>query len=249
MNVCQVCGGPIHPLAGRCKHCKADLSTQRNAEAQARRRAATPIPAPLPAQPSSEPTKRPIDRAASQPAPMAGVYVQQPAGWKRRWPIAVGAIALVAISVSGGILIERARSGDKDKGDGVENKDDKDTSPELGGPQGNKNHTQPHASLGSAPDADRFYGKLVSTVCSRLNSCGMLNDFSKQACEEIARASTDPSASAKVKSGKCTYDKSAALACLTTVRKLKCDMTSANLMDWVNSAGKLSDCTSAFSCR
>lgn len=28
---CPLCGGPIHPIAGRCKHCKADLSALRGA--------------------------------------------------------------------------------------------------------------------------------------------------------------------------------------------------------------------------
>lgn len=38
---CPLCGGLIHPVAGRCKHCKQDLATMRTGRAAA----ATPLPA------------------------------------------------------------------------------------------------------------------------------------------------------------------------------------------------------------
>jgi hypothetical protein len=38
---CPLCGGLIHPIAGKCKHCKADLSSYRSA----RPAASTPLPA------------------------------------------------------------------------------------------------------------------------------------------------------------------------------------------------------------
>ncbi len=253
MNVCQVCGGSIHPLAGRCKHCKADLSKQRDAEARARRAAAaTPVPTTTPAS-SPQPAKAPTPRASSQPAPMPGGYHHQPAvGWRRRWPIAVAAVALVAISFSAGMLIERSRGGDKTKSDSdVENSADTPdaTNPKLGGPGGKKNSSQPQASLPTtAPAAEKFQGVVIATVCSRLHSCGMLNAFSKQMCEEMAAKASDPKAASKIQSGKCSYNKSAASACLASIKQLKCDMKSSNVMDWVDSAGKLVDCTSAYRC-
>src|SRR5215467_11037283 len=42
---CPLCGGLIHPIAGKCKHCKADLSAYR----AARPAANTPLPALHPA--------------------------------------------------------------------------------------------------------------------------------------------------------------------------------------------------------
>src|SRR5258706_3388072 len=38
---CPLCGGAIHPIAGRCKHCKEDLSAMRSG----RPAAAAPLPA------------------------------------------------------------------------------------------------------------------------------------------------------------------------------------------------------------
>jgi len=32
---CPLCGGPIHPVAGRCKHCKGDLAALRTGKPQA----------------------------------------------------------------------------------------------------------------------------------------------------------------------------------------------------------------------
>jgi len=150
------------------------------------------------------------------------------------------------------MLLERSSS-DKSKSDGeVEKSDDKPdaTSPKLGGPTGKKNSAQPQASLPTtAPAVDAFQGTVISTVCNRLHTCGMLNDFSKQMCEEMARNASDPTARSRVKKGQCTYNKSAATACLSTIKKLSCKVNSANVMAWVDSAGKLADCTSAFRCR
>jgi hypothetical protein len=42
-TVCPVCGGSIHPVAGRCKHCKADLVKLRE-----HGRAPSRLPAPGP---------------------------------------------------------------------------------------------------------------------------------------------------------------------------------------------------------
>lgn len=168
---------------------------------------------------------------------------QQPSAWRSRWPTIVAAVALVAISFSAGMLVERSRHGDtKD----VE-KATASATARLGGEDGNKNSAQANSSV--APAADAFQGVVISTVCKRLHSCGMLNSFSKQMCEEMAAKASDPTASARVKKGQCTYDKSAASACLASIQRLKCDMNSSNLMDWVDSAGKLNDCNSAFRCR
>lgn len=173
---------------------------------------------------------------------------QQPSTWRRRWPTIVGAVALVAISFSAGMLVERSRHEDPSSDKAMESQGE---TPKLGGADGNKNNAQPQASLGpsTVPAASAFQGVVISTVCRRLHSCGMLNDFSKQMCEEMAAKASDPTASARVQSGQCTYDKTAATACLASIKQLKCDMTSSNVMDWVDSAGKISDCTSALRCR
>lgn len=51
---CSLCGGLVHPIAGRCKHCKADLASARSARPQAAAilpPLANPVNAPAPAKP------------------------------------------------------------------------------------------------------------------------------------------------------------------------------------------------------
>lgn len=43
---CPACGGPVHAIAGRCKHCKADLLAWREQATQAARAARMGAPAP-----------------------------------------------------------------------------------------------------------------------------------------------------------------------------------------------------------
>ncbi len=66
---CPLCGGLIHPIAGRCKHCKADVGTHREARPPAS--AALPPLAPRAgADPSLGPA-RPLDSSAYR-GPAAG---------------------------------------------------------------------------------------------------------------------------------------------------------------------------------
>jgi len=75
---CPLCGGLIHPIAGRCKHCKQDLSELRGA----RPAAASALP-PLVAQPAAPvPVPAPVPATASNGhyAPQNGhnPYAPQP---------------------------------------------------------------------------------------------------------------------------------------------------------------------------
>lgn len=114
---CPACGGPVHPIAGRCKHCKTDLNRVREQQAQAMRAAGMGAPPPAamayapvaPAHPStagSGPTAAPhaAERAPTAP-PAQSPYAQgygtaMPSPWSRRWPLLVGGIAVVVIAVS-----------------------------------------------------------------------------------------------------------------------------------------------------
>jgi hypothetical protein len=80
---CPACGGAIHAIASRCKHCKAPLAAA-NAPASV---AAPPPPAPT----------------------VAAVVTTAPASWSGRWPLVVAAVALLAIGVSLGVLLEQWR--------------------------------------------------------------------------------------------------------------------------------------------
>ncbi|HTJ44608.1 MAG TPA: hypothetical protein VL463_21030 [Kofleriaceae bacterium] len=124
-TACPVCGGSIHPIAGKCKHCKTDLVKLRRQQQGA---AGTPPPARLPyggaiGQPARAPTAPvvPINgNAHSAPVPMpmpmpAPVIIAPPVAatdpyvmslptprgtWSRSWPIVVAVIAAAAIVVS-----------------------------------------------------------------------------------------------------------------------------------------------------
>jgi len=122
---CPLCGGLIHPIAGRCKHCKADLTTYH----AARPAANAPLPALFrapaahaghDARPAHavEPTvaHAPIAgaRDAAQPVlpprpTAAGHAVPSASGW-RSWPILVIIVATLAIVVAALLMVWPARA-------------------------------------------------------------------------------------------------------------------------------------------
>jgi hypothetical protein len=101
---CPQCGGLVHPIAGKCRHCKADLSSFRGA----RPAAASPLPAldTTPGKPevvNAAPVA--IAKEASQPVlpprptgQMAGQTAResQRSTWKS-WPMLVIILATIAI--------------------------------------------------------------------------------------------------------------------------------------------------------
>lgn len=125
---CPQCGGLIHPISGRCKHCKADLATARGARSSAPVQlpslSATPAPlpvqaaaaAPSPWAPPPKPAYSPVPVAGAVTAPLAGtdsqpvlpprVTARQMAvpeterAWWKSWPILVILVASVAIIVA-----------------------------------------------------------------------------------------------------------------------------------------------------
>jgi hypothetical protein len=108
---CPLCGGLVHPVAGRCKHCKQDLTALRSGRPHAAAQlpalvgasrgnghaAATPVP--IAAREESQPILPP--RPADQPA--AATEAGPPA-W-RRWPMLVMALAVVAIVIAVIVLL------------------------------------------------------------------------------------------------------------------------------------------------
>ena len=114
---CAQCGGLVHPIAGRCRHCKADLSAIRGARAAA----TAPLPAldPLSATPRvpvrpGEAASQPaapvvtIAKEASQPVlpprPTAGYQVPPESSWKS-WPMVVIVLATIAIVTAVVIMV------------------------------------------------------------------------------------------------------------------------------------------------
>jgi len=107
---CPQCGGLIHPIAGKCKHCKADLTSYR----AARPAANAPLPSlgqPAMGQPAmlgnGHPPDAPIAHAVPLPLAARTVLPQRPSGrartaqpatsaW-RSWPMVVIVVAMLAI--------------------------------------------------------------------------------------------------------------------------------------------------------
>jgi hypothetical protein len=110
---CPLCGGLVHPLAGKCKHCKAELAEARGARPQAaaalpalsaggpRRADGTPVPTPV---------KAIAAAAAAQPILPPRTTTRLPAtapksSLLRNWPVVVIILAGLAIAAAVVIMI------------------------------------------------------------------------------------------------------------------------------------------------
>ena len=130
---CPLCGGLIHPVAGRCKHCKEDLTSYRAGRPQAAaalpalngartantnttngvhgtngHAAATAVPVmPVATREASQPILPPRTTARSLP-------VQRPHSVWRSWPMLVIAVAVVAIVAAIVIMVMPQGSAKRD---------------------------------------------------------------------------------------------------------------------------------------
>ncbi len=126
---CPLCGGLIHPVAGRCKHCKEDLSSLRAGKPQA----ATPLPALNQAAPppqhlrvghveaaavagtnghaAAAPVAVPARADASQPilpprpTSQWRMKAQRPRSLAKNWPLIVIILAVLAIVAAVVIMV------------------------------------------------------------------------------------------------------------------------------------------------
>ncbi|MBL0220767.1 MAG: hypothetical protein IPQ07_43720 [Myxococcales bacterium] len=120
---CPQCGGLVHPIAGRCKHCKADLADARGARpaaaaalpalaggGSARPAIAKGDPTPIPVAPTPV---RAIAQAAAEAAPILPPRPtgrmqtpKQPGGsLLRNWPVLVIILAGLAIAAAVVIMV------------------------------------------------------------------------------------------------------------------------------------------------
>jgi hypothetical protein len=83
----------VHPVAGRCKHCRADLAALRAAAA-----AAMPTPAPI-----QTPMPIPTQVQAPMPAPTRPPVSAHPP----RWRLALAAALVLALSIASGVVAHR----------------------------------------------------------------------------------------------------------------------------------------------
>jgi hypothetical protein len=76
---CPLCGGLIHPIAGRCKHCKGDLRTLRSTRPAAAATLPALNPSPGPAPQANGHARGPTNGHASAPAPAPAASPSAPA--------------------------------------------------------------------------------------------------------------------------------------------------------------------------
>jgi hypothetical protein len=111
---CLECGEAVHPIAGRCKHCRADLTALRRAAQRAALAAERRAQAePLTAVPAAAPS--PLRRRAEGPHPAPGLAEHEPtlrvARQNRRFGRSsrawLGALAILLLSIASGIMAHR----------------------------------------------------------------------------------------------------------------------------------------------
>ncbi|HEY0992703.1 MAG TPA: hypothetical protein VGD80_36870 [Kofleriaceae bacterium] len=138
---CPLCGGLVHPIAGKCKHCKAELTGYQAARPAAStplpslHKSAAPAPAPTPSagnghgpQTNGHAAHAPIAAAIATaqeiqpvlpPRPTTRSHTAEPvaSAW-RSWPVLVIVLAMIAIVVAVVLMVwpaAAARAGDSGK--------------------------------------------------------------------------------------------------------------------------------------
>jgi hypothetical protein len=264
---CPACGGPVHPIAGRCKHCKTDLVKLREAYAQAQRSALMGVPQ-RPVAPPGAPQPPPgVQPPAPAPLPQATAAGYQaygaPAGspWVRRWPLIVGGAAVLVIAISLVVLFRgHSASADSPNTTGTSRSphpipDDMNTPQGPLGqnppPPGSPTDPNPHPDPGRphlpgqrpAPtDGASFAAAMVETLCSRISDCGVGDPGTRQMCSQMG-SMIDPGMPGG--SPQCTIDNSAVNACFSAIENISCDTIRSADIGALLSDSSLQQCTQA----
>ena len=246
---CPVCRGPVHPIAGRCKHCKTDLNKVREHQAQAMRAA---------------------ERApAAQPAPAGyapGYGTAMPSPWSRRWPLLVGGIAVVVIAVSLIILFRGKSDASTTSAPGTSRSprpvpDDMNQQGPLGQnlpmpPKIDPDDPTPTSPFPTPPrhgqrraptDATSFVAAFMETVCNKVADCGVQDPGVQMICGQMKSL---PGALGGMGGGQqCTVNQVAVDACFEAVERISCDtLRSGDLVQLLTDSNRISECNSALSC-
>ncbi len=236
---CPACGGDVHRVASRCKHCGADLRAAR---------------APVAPEPD------PIPQAPAAPAPAPPPYIQPTAPGDGAAPVAeaspesnrllwvAGAVMLLAIGAALGVLLERATAAELPSASTVSESvrfspprqlDD----PPVGDPLtpapgwANPAPTMPRmptfrmfrSPLGAAPPAsgpapavDEFVTELTGDLCAKLSDCADIDPSIAVLCRTISLNVDADDLAEQIDSGRCRYDGEAARVCLDGLASLDC---------------------------
>jgi peptidyl-prolyl cis-trans isomerase A (cyclophilin A) len=100
---CPLCGGPVHPVAGRCKHCKGNLAALRESRPGVAPAAGVlPALGASPAGPMAAPAPRPLVAPAAVPRTYAASapIVPAPPPLAPLWPKLVIGLSIAAIVIA-----------------------------------------------------------------------------------------------------------------------------------------------------
>jgi hypothetical protein len=102
---------------------------------------------------------------------------------------------------------------------------------------------------GEARDFRTFATALTDSLCHKLTQCGLLDSATQSMCKVFAQQIDSDDAAEKVARGECSFNRSAADACLQAVADLSCDMGSSDRMwDWLRAPNRVGECAEAFVC-
>lgn len=241
---CPACGGQIHPIAGRCKHCKADLTRLRAGHAPVAAPAAPrPVLVALTGSPPPVVTAPPVP---AHVAPDDGA----PSTWSTRWPLLVAALAIIAILASVALLIfgdneEEAKSSRARRFNGpapeltptdpgahqvapqgdltVPTIPDPDPAPPPSAPPSVPQ--APTAAAGAPRDVEDFMRQSVDTLCRRISTCSGFDDSVGQLCSMAP--SMIPQMADSMKTMCPDFDAGAARACVDSLSRFPCPANGA----------------------
>ncbi|HTR55917.1 MAG TPA: hypothetical protein VMJ10_34815 [Kofleriaceae bacterium] len=201
---CPLCGGLVHPIAGRCKHCKQDLAELRAARLEPAAR--------LPAL-NGKPGANGHAPAIALPAARKAAAAEPRASKWRHWPIAViaiaglllvGAVALLVWPQSAPPDVEKstappaidrmpneqpvdpwAPSAPSTPPPHAQAPDPRRSQPQVTPPTDDPGDPNGLSSLGqlALPSSGSFMFAMATHLCKRLDQCGTANDFITTYCE------------------------------------------------------------------
>jgi hypothetical protein len=260
-EACPECGGDVHKIARRCKHCGADLQ------------AAQPAPAPAPIKAAPAAPAAPVQAAPDAPsAPPQN----------RKLLIAGAAVMIFAVGMAAGILVERAGDDERPAAtpapmaqsrrapqrpvvpdfDVPDDPNlDVDTYNLPGGGTGftfrfgspsvpSLRSRRPRPGrVGDGPDVETFVKTLGGEVCTKLSDCTDVDPAIGMLCSTLTMTIPTDDVAARVDSGECSYDAMAAGICLDGLQSIDCsDDTPTDPFAMLSSVDAIMSCLEALRC-
>ena len=111
--------------------------------------------------------------------------------------------------------------------------------------------SQPRSSdsRGDASAFRTFTTSLTESLCQKLTQCGFIDSATQSMCQVFAQELDSEAAADKVARGECSFNRTAADACLQAVADLSCDVGSSDRMwEWLRAPNQVGECADAYVC-